>query len=105
VGPTFPRSRQAAALLGCLAMLLTGCTRYLDTTEVESELEKGVAQRADGLDVQVDCPDDIEAKQGENFECTATADDGSKAKIEVTQEDDKGNVRWKITELIDEGKA
>jgi hypothetical protein len=98
------RTRRQLLLLACVLVTLTACTRYLDMDEVESELEQGVAQRTDGVNVEVDCPDDIEAKQGENFECTATAEDGTRAKIEVFQEDDEGNVRWEITELLDEGQ-
>ena len=97
------RTRRPLLLLACILLTLTACTRYLDMGEVESELEQGVAQRTDGVNVEVDCPDDIEAKQGENFECTATADDGTRAKIDVFQEDDDGNVRWEISELLDEG--
>ena len=98
------RTRRPLLLIACVVLTLTACTRYLDIDEVESELEQGVAQRTDGVHVEIDCPDDIEAKRGENFECTATADDGTRAKIEVFQEDDEGNVRWEITELLDEGQ-
>lgn len=98
------RTRRPLLLLACILLMLTACTRYLNMDEVESELEKGVAQRTDGVNVEVECPDDIEAKQGENFECTATADDGTRAMIEVFQEDDDGNVRWEISELLEEGQ-
>jgi Domain of unknown function (DUF4333) len=91
-------------LLVCLLVTLVACSRYLDVDEVEGELERGVAERTDGLNVEVDCPDDIEAKRGESFECTATADDGTRARIEVVQEDDDGTVRWEITELLDENQ-
>ncbi len=98
-------SRDATSLLLLILSLfvLTACDRRLDIGEVESQLERGVAERIDGLDVEVDCPDEIEAKQGENFECIATADDGSRARIRVVQQDDDGNVRWEITDLLDEG--
>jgi hypothetical protein len=40
------------------------------------------------------CPDEVTIESGATFTCTATTDDGRSAEIEVTQDDDQGNVTW-----------
>ena len=82
----------AAALVGC-SVSVGGSD--LDTGELETEIEDGL--EAQGVsDSAVDCPDDVEAEEGDEFTCTATAPDGSTATILVTQTDDDGNVSWRV---------
>jgi hypothetical protein len=94
------RIRRPLLLLACALLTLTACARYLDMDEVESELEQEVAQRSDGLNVDVDCPDDIEVKQGDRFECDVSRENGDEAVVRVFQEDDEGNVRWEFVEVL-----
>ncbi len=95
-------SRRAALplLAVAAAAALTGCSvsiggSDLDTSELETEIEEELG--AQGVpDSAVDCPDDVEVEEGDEFTCTATAPDGSTATILVTQTDDDGNVRWRV---------
>jgi hypothetical protein len=46
-----------------------------------------------GADVSsVDCPEDVKPEKGGKFTCKATAADGSKATINLTQTSDEGDV-------------
>ena len=85
------------ALLAAAALPVAGCgTKTIDTGKAESEIGKGVAQQTGAKGVKVDCPDDVDAKKGDTFDCDLSAAGGQKAKIKVTQQDDKGNVRWTL---------
>ena len=76
----------AATVALAAAGLLTGCASQLDTDSVEEETAKV-------LNVSnVQCPDSVDAKQGENFECTATSADGE-VTITIEQLDDEGTFR------------
>ena len=85
------------ALAACFLLLLAACgSKTIDTGKAESEISKGVAQQTGAKGVKVDCPDDVDAKKGDTFDCNLTASGGQKAKIKVTQQDDEGNVRWQL---------
>jgi uncharacterized protein DUF4333 len=87
------RGRLAAALFAGL-LVLPACTATLDTQKLEDQIAQGLDEQLGTTGTTVDCPDDIEAKAGDEFECTATGSDGTTAKIQVTQNDDQGNVSW-----------
>lgn len=79
------------------AVALSACGEStLDTGNIEDEIAPQLAQDTGTKDVGVSCPDDIEAKKGEEFECDVTAPGGVEAKVTVTQEDDDGNVTWEL---------
>lgn len=68
----------------------------LDTGAIETDISGGI-ERQTGIAVRsVDCPDDVDVEAGDKFTCTVTAEDGSTAAVDVTQEDDEGNVRWQL---------
>ncbi|HZA40363.1 MAG TPA: DUF4333 domain-containing protein [Actinomycetota bacterium] len=90
-------------LLALAVMLTAGCSRVLDTQSVESEIKDKLEQQLSGVTVEIDCPEDIEAKKGESFDCIATSEDDNKAKIVVTQTDDEGSIDFRVEELLDEG--
>jgi uncharacterized protein DUF4333 len=89
------RGRLAAALFAGL-LVLPACTATLDTQKLEDQIAQGIQEQTGATGVTVDCPDDIEAKAGDEFECQATADDGTNATVKVTQNDDQGNVTWSV---------
>jgi hypothetical protein len=103
---TAPAARRAArwavaAIAVAAGLILAGCSvevgtgNDLDTGDVESAIADGY--RADGnVEVDVSCPDDVEAEEGGTFECTVTGPTGATADIEVRQTDDEGNVRWNV---------
>jgi hypothetical protein len=74
----------------------TGCKQKINTKKAEKLMKEKLPEML-GADVEVksvDCPDGIEAKKGETFECTAELVDGTKLNINVEQQDDEGNVLW-----------
>jgi hypothetical protein len=92
--PTSPRL--ATALTACAAIALTGCgEKILNTDNAEKEIVKGLEEQTNARDPKVSCPDDVEVKKGDTFECKATAGKDS-ATIAVEQLDDEGNIRWRL---------
>jgi Domain of unknown function (DUF4333) len=84
------RLATAAAMLG-----LAACgTQQLETADAEKTIAKRLGEQA-GTKVTVDCPDDVEIKKGDTFNCRARARNDT-AKVKVTQLDDEGNVRWEV---------
>jgi hypothetical protein len=103
--PAGSRRRKPLRVLGAMALvaaanavMLAGCglKKEVDTTRAEATIKRGlVAQTGDELR-RVNCPSDVEAKQGDVFRCVAVASDGSRIPIRVTQVDGEGGVRWQI---------
>lgn len=85
-----------------LLAVLAGCSRVLDTASVESEIKEKLERQLSGVTVEIDCPEDVEAKAGESFDCIATSDDNARAKVVVTQTDDDGSIDFRVEELLDE---
>ncbi|MBJ7519097.1 MAG: DUF4333 domain-containing protein [Solirubrobacteraceae bacterium] len=92
-------SLRAAGTITALALAATGfagCgTTMLNTDKAETEITKGLDAQV-GTGAKVSCPDDVEIKKGDTFNCTATDPEGNEATIVVTQKDDEGNVAWKL---------
>jgi hypothetical protein len=82
-----------ASVTAALALAACG-TQQLDTAEAEKTIADRLGQQA-GTKVTINCPDDVEIKKGDTFECTAKARKDT-AKVKVTQLDDEGNVRWEV---------
>lgn len=86
-----------ALLAAPLAALAAGCgTKTINTSKAETEIAKGIEEQTGLRDVTVKCPEDIEAKQGDRFRCTASAR-GQTAPVRVVQRDDDGNISWRLT--------
>ncbi len=99
--------RVAALSPALIAVLvLTGCSTTLDADKAETEIAKAVRVQA-GVPVKtVECPEDVEAKKGDKFNCTVTAKDGTSGKVNVTQKDDKGNIAFDAPFIhMDEAEA
>jgi len=78
-----------------VALALTACgSEQLDTAEAERTIADRLGKQA-GTKVTIDCPDDVEIKKGDTFNCEAKARNDT-AKVKVTQLDDEGNVRWEV---------
>lgn len=92
------RLKSAGVVLAGIVMLaLAACgPAKLDMEKVKSSIQSGVSSQM-GLKVDsVTCPTEVEAKSGSNFSCTVkTSDLTEDLPVEVTQNDDKGNVQWK----------
>jgi uncharacterized protein DUF4333 len=85
----------ALALAGVVALL--GCgTAKLETGKIEVAVKKDLADRTGTRVASVKCPDDVEARKGDKFRCTAIAARGERVAIEVLQEDGQGRVTWRL---------
>jgi hypothetical protein len=80
-------------MMGCSAEFSAG--RTLDTQELEGEIATGLSEQT-GITATIECPEDVPLEQGNEFECTAQAEDGTTAQIAVTQNDNEGNVSWRL---------
>ena len=82
----------AVALLATASLAIAGCGNTLDTDDLEGQLVDQLSEDAgvDPADVSVDCPDDIEAEEGREFECTLTAPNDDEVTVEVTLTNDDG---------------
>ena len=83
-------ARCAAALS---LLLLAGCAQKIDTADLEAKLQRQLSQGAGPEAKSVDCPEDIEIEKGKKFNCTLTAPNGDKVRVEVTLTDDEGGLR------------
>lgn len=92
------RARRIMAVVS-LAVLAAACSKTLDTAGLETDLKTEIEKQLQVTGVRVDCPADMKVEQGATFKCTATDSTGTKATITVTQTDDKGNVRWEVTDV------
>lgn len=93
------RSRLVLFGAGALvtAATLSGCSASeLDVDKLESTISTEMQSQL-GLDAAptVTCPDPIPIEQGQVSTCTAELD-GESVNIEVTQDDDQGNVTWQV---------
>lgn len=79
-----------------LVSLLTACSSTLNTEKLEDVIKKGIEDQTNTDIAAVSCPEKVEIEEGDVFECEAEASDGSKASVTVTQQDDEGNVSWKL---------
>jgi hypothetical protein len=78
-------------------VLLTGCgDRTLDTSRLETQIGKTLADRTGFRITTVNCPNDVRAKKGGRFECTVTTTRNEHVRVSVVQDDDQGGVTWKL---------
>ena len=91
------RASRALLAAAAVSIAFAGCgDKTIDESKAESEIAKGVERQTQARDVKVNCPSDVKAKKGDTFDCDLTAAGGQKAKVNVTQQDDDGNVRWRL---------
>lgn len=101
--------RRGVAVISVAVLLLTGgvtaCSGSGSVTSTgptlaidEAALAKAVGKKV-GTDVTVTCPDDVPLRKGEVTLCTVT--DGIYVnELILTQEDDVGNVAWKVGKVL-----
>ena len=88
------RTKRAGMLLGALALALAGCTKTVDSGDVEKKMARTLSAQV-GQKVTVKCPEDLEAKKGKTYDCTATAMDGSKMRLRLMMVDDSGHYSFR----------
>jgi hypothetical protein len=68
----------------------------LDTDRAETAIRSGITRQTGVKIDSVRCPDEVQARKGETFRCVASASNGQRARVEVTQRDDEGSVSWRL---------
>lgn len=70
--------------------------RTLRTDQLERRLSRDLVETLGVPGIRVSCPSDVEIRRGDTFVCVATAPNGDRLRIEVTQVDDDGSVTWEL---------
>lgn len=82
-----PRRRRALPA-GLLALALTaaGCGSSVDADQMEQDIITDFVEGTDfkEADLAVDCPDDQDAEEGNEFDCVLTAPNGDEVTVNVT---------------------
>jgi hypothetical protein len=91
----------AVAAGGCSVEVGTGSDE-LDTQELEQNIADS-EEETRGFRPTVECPDDVEIADGDEFTCKATDPQGNTATVFVTQTSDEGDVRWRLVADEDGG--
>jgi hypothetical protein len=86
------------AVLLCLGITAVACSRSLDSGGLETTLADQLNTKLDTHGITVDCPKDIKAKSGGEFDCTGTVPSAGTLTIHVTQTDGDGHVTWTVTD-------
>ena len=85
-----------AAIVACLALVATGCTKTLKIDELQTQLATQLNSQLNTTGIIVGCPSKVKAETGGTFNCTATLPNGDTVTIRVTQSDDQGHVTWRL---------
>jgi hypothetical protein len=86
----------AVAVVAVAALLSAVSNRtQLDTGAVEQKIAEKLSAQT-GQTTTVSCPDSVEISAGDTFTCDVTTGDGTTGTVEVTQDDDQGNVTFRV---------
>lgn len=93
------RSRwvRAAVLLG-IAVFAVACSKTLDTEGLQTQIADQLNTKLDTTGITVDCPEDVKAEGGNEFDCTGTVPDAGTITIHVKQTDSDGHVTWEVVD-------
>ena len=87
-----------AAVLFCAAVVTVACSKSLDMGGLETELGTQLNTKLETTGITVDCPEDVKAETGGDFDCTGTVPDAGTVTIHVTQTDSDGHVTWEVVD-------
>jgi hypothetical protein len=86
--------RAPAAIAIIAAFVVAACGNdTVDADKVEAGIEQDLSNATTKI-VSVSCPDDVEQKKGEKFNCDAKLEGGGKAKVDVTLTNDRGDATY-----------
>jgi hypothetical protein len=93
--------KRAAATAVLVALALAGCGeehRTLSTESIERDIAKEVERDQPAAEVvAVECPDEVEFRKGNVFQCIVRGSRQGEAQIAiVTQADESGNFRFDV---------
>ena len=92
------RSRfvRAAVLIG-IAAVAVACSKTLDTDGLQTQIADQLNTKLGATGITVECPADVKAESGNEFDCTGTVPDTGTITIHVKQTDGDGHVTWEVT--------
>ncbi|MBL1177220.1 DUF4333 domain-containing protein [Pantanalinema sp. GBBB05] len=90
------RSWFRRAVWATMLMLLPACEQPLAVTPIEASIQSDLKQRGQISVQAITCPPDVTSEVGKAFECVGELDPSEIFFITVTQEDDRGKVRWEV---------
>jgi hypothetical protein len=99
------RGAAVAALIAVLAFALAGCSKTLDQSDEVNLVNKQLSSQ--NLKAKsVDCPDDVEANEGDTFDCNVTLTNGNTGTytIKITKVDGD-NASLQIVDAKSTGKS
>ncbi|MBE9158399.1 DUF4333 domain-containing protein [Nodosilinea sp. LEGE 06152] len=95
-----PRVNFSPSLLGLLGLAvlgLTACGNRLDTADIEANIQADIERQGRRLSLSaVRCPSDVSRQAGAYFRCVGELDPEGTFTINVTQQDNQGNVTWEV---------
>lgn len=95
---TIQRTHGLAFLMLLAATIaVAGCQSNLDMEKLTASIKSGLTEQLQMPFASVSCPESRPIKNGDVFECKAVAETGGDLTVSVTQNDDTGNVNWKLT--------
>jgi uncharacterized protein DUF4333 len=86
-----------AAVMLCIAVAAVACSKSLDVGGLETQLESQLNAKLKTTGITVNCPSDIKAESGGEFDCTGTVPGSGTITVHVTQTDSDGHVTWEVT--------
>jgi hypothetical protein len=87
-----------ALVLATVTVAATGCGDVIDNKKVESQLKSQV--EGAGVHLKgVSCPDNVDAKAGQKFNCTVTTAKGTEVKLNGEVKNSKGLVDFNSADL------
>ena len=90
-------SKLPLGLLGLAALGLTACGNRLDTADIEANIHADIERQGRRLTLrEVRCPSDVSRQAGAYFRCVGELDPEGTFTINVTQQDDRGNITWEV---------
>jgi hypothetical protein len=103
------RPASLAVVIGVAAVLALAATGCGEST-IDQDDEVNLVQKqlaSDGLKAKsVECPDDVEAKEGETFKCDVTLTNGNTGTYTITVESvNDDNASLKVTDAQSTGKG
>ncbi len=75
---------------------LAACGKPLDTTKISEAIQLDVTTQGAPSLKTVTCPQRVVAEKGKTFQCVGELESGTRFAIAVSQDDDKGTVKWQV---------
>ncbi|PSR17661.1 hypothetical protein C8255_11405 [filamentous cyanobacterium CCP3] len=90
-------SKSLLGLLGLGTLGLTACSNRLNTADIEANIQADIERQGRRLTLrEVRCPSDVSRQAGAYFRCVGELASEGTFTINVTQQDDRGNITWEV---------